>query len=144
MPLCGFNKKMIEGIATFSEGLFEATIERGQQHNVNEIAAVETEVQEIGLFIKALQDKYGITVETSKKMAEMIHGIAVFSGALFEQTLSQNGRTKADLKGTFDKQVKNISEFLEQLENKHQELKKTNTPQQTMVKAVQWIDDNDK
>jgi hypothetical protein len=40
--------------------------------------------------------------------------------------------------------VKRISEFLGQLENKHQELRKTNTPEQTMVKAVQWIDDNDR
>lgn len=144
MPLCGFNQKMIEGIATFSEGLFEATIERGQQNNVNSLTAIKTEVQEIDLFIKALQEKYGMTVETSKKMVEMIYGIAVFSSGLFESTLSQNGHAKADLKAAFDQRVKKISEFLEQLENKHQELKKTNTPEQTMVKAVQWIDDNDR
>jgi hypothetical protein len=144
MPLCGFNKKMIDGIVTFSEGLFEATIERGRQNKVNDLTAIKTEVEEIDLFIKALQAKYGITVETSKKIAEMIYGVAVFSGSLFESTLSQNGHAKADLKNAFDQQVKKISEFLEQLENKHQELKKTNTPQQTMVKAVQWIDDNDR
>jgi alanyl-tRNA synthetase len=144
MPLCGFNKKMIDGIVTFSEGLFEATIERGRKNNVNSLNAVKTEVEEIDLFIKALQAKYGITVETSKKIAEMIYGIAIFSGSLFESTLSQNGHAKADLKKAFDRQVRKISEFLEQLENKHQELKKTNSPQQTMVKAVQWIDDNDR
>lgn len=144
MPLCGFNQKMIEGIVTFSEGLFEATIERGQQNNVNSLTAIKTEVQEIDLFIKALQEKYGMTVETSKKMAEMIYGIAVFSGSLFESTLSQNGHSTEDLKTAFDQRVKRISEFLEQLENKHLELKKTNTPEQTMVKAVQWIDDNDR
>ncbi len=135
---------MIDGLATFSEGLFEATIERGQQNNVNDFTAVKTEVKEIDLFIKALQDKYGMTVETSKKMAEMIYGIAVFSGSLFESTLGQNGHAKADLKKAFDSRVKEISEFLEQLESKHQELKKTNTPEQTMVKAVQWIDEHDR
>lgn len=143
MPLCGFNQKMIEGIVTFSEGLYEATLEIGRQNHVDGLAAVKTEVQEIDLFIKALQEKYGMTVETSKKMAEMIYGIAVFSGSLFESTLSQNGHATANLKTAFDQRVKKISEFLEQLENKHQELKKTNTPEQTMVKAVQWIDDND-
>ena len=143
MPLCGFNQKMIEGIATFSEGLYEATIERGRREHPNSLAAVKTEVEEIDLFIKALQEKYGMTVETSKKMAEMIYGIAVFSGGLFESTLSRNGHAEADLKCAFDQQVRRISQFLEQLENKHQELKKSNTPEQTMVKAVQWIDAND-
>lgn len=143
MPLCGFNRKMIDGIIIFSEGLFEATIERGRQNKVDDLTAVKTEVEEIDLFIKALQAKYGLTVETSKKMAEMIHGIAIFSGGLFESTLAQNGHAKADLKKAFDQQVKKISDFLEQVENEHQRLKKTNTPEQTMVKAVKWIDDND-
>jgi ppGpp synthetase/RelA/SpoT-type nucleotidyltranferase len=140
--LCGFNPKMIEGIVTFSEGLYAATMERGQQNNVTDIAAVKAEIKEIDLFIKALQAKYGMTVESSKKMVEMIFGIAVFSGSLFEDTLSQNGHAKADLKGTFDSRVKEISEFLERCENKSQELQKTNAPEQAMVKAVQWIDEN--
>ena len=135
---------MIDGIATFSEGLFEATMERGQQNNVSELTAVTTEVKEIDLFIKALQDKYGMTVVTWKKMAEMIYGIAVFSSGLFESTLAQNGHAKADLKSAFDSRVKEISEFLEHLESKHQELKRTNTPEQTMIKAVQWIDEHDR
>jgi uncharacterized membrane protein YgdD (TMEM256/DUF423 family) len=140
--LCGFNQKMIEGIATFSEGLYQATMERGQQNNVTDVAAVKAEIKEIGLFIKALQAKYGMTVESSKKMVEMIYGIAVFSGSLFESTLSQNGHAKADLKRTFDSRVKEISGFLEKCENKSQELQKTNAPEQAMVKAVQWLDKN--
>ena len=140
--LCGFNPKMIEGIVTFSEGLYAATMERGKQNNVTEVAAVEAEIMEIDLFIKALRAKYGMSVDSSKKMVEMIFGIAVFSGRLFEDTLSHNGHTKADLKVTFESRVKEISEFLEQCENKSQELQKTYAPEQAMVKAVQWIDDN--
>ena len=143
MPLCGFNKKMIDGIVIFSEGLYEATIERGHQNEVSDLTAIETEIEEIDLFIKALQSKYGLTVETSKRMAEMIYGIAVFSGSLFESTLDKNSQADTDLHQAFNQQVKKISLFLEQLENKHQELKKTNTAELTMVKAVQWIDDND-
>ena len=135
---------MIEGIVTFSEGLYEATMERGQQNKVTDIAAVNAEIKEIDLFIKALRDKYGMTVESSKKMVEMVYGIAVFSGSLFESTVSRNGHAKADLRGTFDSQVKEISEFLEKCENKSQELHKTNTPEQAMVKAAQWIDENAK
>ena len=144
MPLCGFNKQMIDGIVIFSQGLFEATIERGVQNKVDDLTAVKREVHEIDLFIKSLHDKYGKPEDATKKMAEMIYGIAVFAGGLFKSTVAHNGHSKVDLKGTFEKQVKKVSEFLEQLENEHQELKKTNTPEETMKKAVQWIDDNDR
>jgi hypothetical protein len=144
MPLCGFNKKMIDGIITFSEGLFEATIQRGKQNRVDDFTAVRTEVHEIDLFIKAFRDKYKTPEDTSKKMAEMIYGVAVFSGGLFQSILARNGHATSDFATTFQNQVKEIGLFLERLESKHQELKKTNTPEQTMAKAVQWVDDNDK
>lgn len=144
MPLCGFNKKMITGIVIFSEGLFEATIERGLENKVDDLTAVKREVREIDLFIKSLHNQYRTPEDTAKKMAEMIYGIAVFSGSLFESTLAHNGHSTVDLKETFENQVKKLSEFLERLENKHQELKKINTPEETMKKAVQWIDENDK
>ncbi len=142
--LCGFNQKMIEGIVTFSEGLYEATIERGRQNELNDLAAVKAEIKEIDLFMKALRDKHGMTVESSKKMVEMIYGIAVFSGSLFKSVLSQNSHTEVDLKKPFDLRVKEIGNFLEKCENKSQELKKGHTPEQAMVKAVQWIDENAK
>jgi hypothetical protein len=144
MPLCGFNKKMIEGIALYSEGLFDATIERGRQNNVDDISAVTTEVHEINLFLKALKAKYTTPDDIDKKIAQMIYGIAVFSGALFDSTLDRHGHGDSGLKLSFQDQVKRICLFLEQLEHKHQQLKKVNTPEQTMIKAVQWIDDNDK
>jgi uncharacterized protein YicC (UPF0701 family) len=143
MPLCGFNEKMIEGIATFSEGLFEATIERGNAKGVDNKTAIETEIDEISIFIEALKSKYKTPDNVTKKMAEMIYGIAVFSGALFQSAMnkSKNGN---ELEVSFYEQVKNISKFLEDLENKHQELKKMYAPKETMKKAVDWIDNNDK
>ena len=81
MPLCGFNKRMIIGIAIFAEGLFEATLQRAKENNVN--------------------------IETS-----------------------------------FRNEVKDVTEFLNALESKHQELKVEYTPKETMGKIVKWIDDN--
>jgi hypothetical protein len=83
MPLCGFNKKMIHGITIFSEGLFEATLQRANEQNIDLQTAFRAEVEEIGLFLEALESKY-------------------------------------------------------------QELKKTNSAEETMRKAVQWIDQNGK
>jgi hypothetical protein len=144
MPLCGFNKKMIEGITLFSQGLFEATIERGRQNKVSDLSAVTTEAHEIDLFLKALKARYASPEDTQKRIAQMIYGIAVFSSALFDSTLSQNGHAETDFKSTFDAEVERITVFLEQLELQHQELKKTNSPEQTMIKAAKWIDQNDK
>lgn len=81
MPLCGFNKKMVRGIAIFAEGLFEATLQRAKDEG------------------KSIED-------------------------------------------AFNDEVKEISLFLEALENKHQELKKNHSPKETMKKAVEWIDEN--
>ncbi len=58
MPLCGFNKKMIRGIAIFSEGLFEATIQRAEEQRVDISTAFRREVKEIGLFLEALENEH--------------------------------------------------------------------------------------
>jgi uncharacterized protein YaaN involved in tellurite resistance len=142
MPLCGFNKKMIDGIAIFSEGLFEATLQRGEENKHDASRAIKNEVTEIELFINRLKRKYGAAVDTPKKMAEMIYGIAVFAGALFESTLAEANSDK-EVKDAFDRKVKAITEFLERVEAKHQDLKKNNSPDETMRKAVEWIDSND-
>ena len=83
MPLCGFNSKMIDGIAVFAQGLFEATLARSKEKGISIEEAFKIEVHEISLFLEAL-------------------------------------------------------------ENKHQELKRVHEPRETMVKAVEWIAENDK
>ncbi len=82
MPLCGFNKRMITGIAIFAEGLFEATLDRAKENNI-------------------------------------------------------------DIDTAFKKEVKDITEFLNALENEHQKLKAEYAPNETMEKIVKWIDDKD-
>lgn len=144
MPMCGFNQKMVKGITTFSEGLYEATLERGRQKQMTDLAAVEAEIEEIHLFIEALRAKYGTKVESSRKMAEMIHAIALFARSLFESTVSRNGHGDGGLLQVFRTRVEEVGEFLEKLESTHQDLKRINTPEQTMAKAVEWIDANDK
>lgn len=142
MPLCGFNQQMIEGIVTFSDGLFSATVERGQQNGVDDVSAVATEVREIDLFIDALKSRYGAPDDSGKVMADMIYGIAVFSRGLLRATLAEQGSSRSHIAQVFDGQVRSIGMFLEELEKTHQFLKKSNSPEETMKKAVEWIDAN--
>lgn len=142
MPLCGFNQKMIDGIVTFSDGLFTATVERGQQNGIDDVSALATEVQEIDLFIDALKSRYSAPEDTGKSMADMIYGVAVFARGLLRATLAEQRNSLARVDHAFDGQVRNVGEFLEALERRHQLLKKSNSPEQTMKKAVEWIDLN--
>lgn len=78
MPMCGFNKKMIQGIAIFCEGLFEATLERAKQQNIGVEEAFRNEIRELGLFLEALEEKYQelrtqyTPAETMRKIADWI------------------------------------------------------------------------
>jgi len=58
MPLCGFNPKMIEGIALFAQGLFEATVARAEQQNIPLPEAFRIELDDIAAFLQALEDKH--------------------------------------------------------------------------------------
>lgn len=58
MPLCGFNIKMVRGIATFSEGLFEATLGRAREEHIEIEEAFKREITDIGLLLEALEKKY--------------------------------------------------------------------------------------
>jgi len=58
MPLCGFNPKMIEGIALFAEGLFEATVARADEQNIPLPEAFRIELGDIGAFLQALENRH--------------------------------------------------------------------------------------
>lgn len=58
MPLCGFNPKMIEGIAIFAEGLFEATVSRANKEGLSIEQAFQIELRDIKMFLQALEDKH--------------------------------------------------------------------------------------
>ncbi len=65
MPLCGFNAKMIQGIAIFAEGLFEATVTRAKEEGKSLPEAFDIELRDIRLFLQAIEDKHQ---ELKKKM----------------------------------------------------------------------------
>ncbi len=58
MPFCGFNTKMVEGLAIFARGLFEATQDRASREGISIDQAFEREVKEMGLLLEALENSY--------------------------------------------------------------------------------------
>lgn len=75
MPLCGFNPKMIQGIAIFAEGLFEATVARSKVEGKSLPEAFDIELRDIRLFLQAIEDKHQ---ELKRKMppTEAAAGVA--------------------------------------------------------------------
>lgn len=75
MPLCGFNPKMIQGIAIFAEGLFEATVTRAKEEGLTLPEAFDIELRDIRLFLQAIEDKHQ---ELKKQMppADAAAGVA--------------------------------------------------------------------
>ncbi len=55
MPFCGFNKKMLEGLINFHEGLVEhGIIERSKKKNQSIEKTIENELNDMGRFIKEI------------------------------------------------------------------------------------------
>lgn len=58
MPFCGFHTKMVTGLVTFAEGLFEATLERSKAEGLSIEQAYRQEVAELGAFLEELEIQY--------------------------------------------------------------------------------------
>lgn len=58
MPLCGFNAKMLEGMAKFADGVFEQVVKRSERDGISLKRAFEIEMEEMGIFLIKLDEKY--------------------------------------------------------------------------------------
>lgn len=74
---------------------------------------------------------------------KMIDGIVVFAQGLFEATIARAKENGVSIEEAFKQEVRDMTLFLEALENKHQELKRAHSPHETMRKVVEWIDDQE-
>src|SRR4051812_31402473 len=79
MPLCGFNTKMVQGIALFAEGLFEATLDRSQYQSVSVEDAFKNELKDITAFLEAIEKMHQKTKRDSDRatvMTRIVHWMA--------------------------------------------------------------------
>jgi len=58
MALCGFNPKMLKGLALFAQGLYEQALKRSKKDNISIERAFELEVEEMNIFLPKLDAKY--------------------------------------------------------------------------------------
>jgi hypothetical protein len=58
MPLCGFDKKMLEGLTIFAQSLYEAALRKSREKDITIEKAMEVEIEEMNAFLFALDSKY--------------------------------------------------------------------------------------
>ena len=69
---------------------------------------------------------------------KMVHGLGIFAQGLFEAVLERSQVEKIDIKTAFEKEVSELSLFLEALENRYQQLRRDGSPK-VMSELVEWI-----
>jgi len=138
MPLCGFKPDMVKGNNLYLKGLLEATLERDSEPK----KAIQKETKEICLFIESLKEMYKNPEYTKKRRAKFIYGIAILSQAFFEEAVELSENENMPMVDACQIVIDKTSNFLEEIENEHQKLKKIFSPAETMKKSVEWINDN--
>lgn len=71
MPMCGFNTKMVQGIALFAEGLFEATLDRSREQKMDPEVAFKQELRDITAFLDAIERFHQETKRSSDRTTTM-------------------------------------------------------------------------
>ncbi len=55
MPFCGFDKQMLDGLEMFHQGLADSIIRRSGEEGLTVEKAIQTELEEMKVFVKELQ-----------------------------------------------------------------------------------------
>src|SRR6185312_1963051 len=100
------------------------------------------EIQEIRMFVEEMENAFGVGPQMSSCVPQLIAGVAVFSEGLLKDVKNRAYGEGVDYDAATIISARKVGEFLELLENKHQELKVQFGPRETMKLAVEWIREN--
>ncbi len=107
MPLCGFNKKMLEGLINFHEGLVEhGLIARSEKKGLSVQQTLENELRDMDRF---LSETYKIVDPKKKAIVEALTNYA----RVFYELLEERG---IDDYRDF---VKSLNEFYRKMDDKY-------------------------
>ena len=128
MPLCGFNKKMIDGLRQFGEGLYDQAEKRAMEDNVSLRESFDNEVTEMDTFLAILAKKDPIRFQA-------LTGITHLAQALY-----RNGQGLDQPKDKFLEEFEKLLAFLVELDDKYyKELRPGTDPKTALQKLGEWI-----
>lgn len=128
MPLCGFNKKMIDGLRQFSEGLYDQAEIRAKEDGVSLRESFDNEIAEMDIFQQILSKKDFIRLQ------------ALIGVAHYAQSLYRNGQGLDCPKEKFFEAFEKQLGFFVELDDKYyKELRPGIDPKTALQKLGEWI-----
>lgn len=85
MPLCGFNPEILKGMTLMAKGFYTSALRLSKEKGVPMEQAMEIEVQEMTIFLTALDEQYAELRKTHSVDVAM-KKLAEWSGQFAEQS----------------------------------------------------------
>lgn len=133
MPMCGFDKQMLDGLGMFYKGLAEAVLRKSKESNITVEEAISIELKDMNDFLKEL------VILSNELNKHKLIGITNYAKAFYLGALKQSKEEGILIKEAMDNQIKETRNFLFEVDKHfydHLEGKK----EKPMTELVKWIE----
>jgi len=131
MPLCGFDKLMLDGLSAFYNGLAKAVRRKSVRQNITIAQAIEIELREMNEFIAELPN---LTDDLSK---QKLTGITHYAQSFYREVLKKHNETKEEVNKIMETIIKETRNFLYMVDKMYEE--RFRKMDSSMKELVSWI-----
>lgn len=122
MPLCGFDKQMLDGLDMFHRGLADSIIRKSKEVGITLEESIHQELDEMNEFIKELQ-KLPNRVDKQKLI-----GLANYAQSFYEGSLQRSRKDSIEINEAMDLEIKTTRNFLYEVDRCYEEDLKGKVP----------------
>lgn len=133
MPVCGFDKNMLDGLEKFLTGLIDAIERNSKLNNTSKEKTIEEEIKEMEEFVKELQ------VLRNKLNKEKLIGLVYFARAFYLSSLQRAKEENIDVNEAMKKEIKDTINFFDEVDKIYYERLKGKVSQ-PLKELVKWIE----
>ena len=131
MPLCGFNRKMLDGLRQFGEGLFDQALKRAQDDSLSLPDSVKAEIEEMNIFLDIL------SVPSESARVNTVLGVTLVARASY---WAAQGETEEEIRSNFMRKLDENIAFLRRMDAKYyDEFRPGREPEDALKLLCEWI-----
>jgi len=131
MPLCGFDKQMLDGLSAFYNGLAEAVRRKSIRQNITIVQAIEIELREMDEFIAELPNL------NDDLFKQKLIGITHYAQSFYHEVLKRHNETKEDINKIMETIIKETRSFLYMIDKMYEE--RFRKMDSSMKELISWI-----
>lgn len=132
MPMCGFDKQMLDGLDEFNKGLIEAVLRISRREKVTVEEAIEFELQEMNIFLKEL------VIFGNDASKQQLIGIATYSIGFYKGSIELAKNKGIKIEEAMNIEIKKTRDFLCDIDKHYYEHLKGKTAH-PMKELVSWM-----